>query len=245
MRFKIIIEYDGKDFNGWQEQEGCSTIQGELSNALKNLFNEKIEVYGSGRTDAGVSAKNQVAHFDIETNLKPYNIMMALNRRLPETIRIKNLTLVDNLFHSRYSTKRKTYSYHMYASKAESPLRRNTHLQVWPNLDFDSMFKACECFVGTHDFKGFCHDNPQIISTVRTIYSCKMTKIDDDITITICGNGFLHNMVRIICGTILKVGQRKIKVEDLPDIIKSGDRKRAGQTLSAIGLLLESVEYDK
>ena len=243
MRYKIIIEYDGRNYNGWQEQQGYKTIQGELHLAFQKLFNQNIYVYGSGRTDAGVSAKNQVGHFDLETNLKPYNIMMAINRNLPETIRIKCIEEVDNSFHCRYNTKRKTYSYHMYASSVESPLRRNTHLQVWPNLDFESMAKACKYFEGTYDFQGFCQDNPQITSTIRTIHSCNMIKIDDDITITICGDGFLHNMVRIICGTILKVGQRKIKLKDLESIILSKDRKRAGQTLPAVGLVLENVEY--
>ena len=243
MRFKFVCEYDGREFSGWQEQSNCRTIQGEIMNALENLFNMKIVAFGSGRTDAGVSAKNQVGHFDVITNLRPYNIMMALNRRLPETIRIKSIEQVDENFHCRYNTKKKTYSYHMYASSVESPLRRFTHLQVWPNLDFKSMNEACKYFEGTHDFKGFCQDNPQIVSTIRTIYSCKMTKVDDDITITICGDGFLHNMVRIICGTILKVGQRKIRLDDIESIIDSGDRRRAGQTLSAIGLVLESVEY--
>jgi len=243
MRIKIIVEYDGRDYNGWQAQDGLKTIEGELERALFDLTNKYIVVFGSGRTDAGVSAKNQVAHFDIDTKITPNKLKMALNMRLPETIRIKEAEVVSDDFHARFSAKRKTYSYHMYASSVESPLRRNTHLQVWPNLDFDSMFKACEYFVGTHDFKAFCQDNPQVTNTVRTIYSCQMTKIDDDLKITICGDGFLHNMVRIICGTILKIGQRKINLEDLPNIIESRERKRAGQTLSAVGLTLENVEY--
>lgn len=243
MRFKMIIEYDGANYCGWQEQEGLPTIQGKISNAFKKFNGQNIIVVGSGRTDAGVSAKSQVAHFDLETNLSTYNLKMALNRNLPDDIRIKDIQPTKDDFHARFDAKRKTYSYRMYANAVESPLRRKTHLQVWHNLDFDSMQKACSYFVGTHDFKGFCQDNPQITNTIRTIFDCKMTKIDDDITITITGDGFLHNMVRIICGTILKIGQRKIKLADLPSIIESKDRQRAGQTLGAVGLTLESVEY--
>ena len=243
MRIKIIVEYDGKDYNGWQAQDGLKTIEGELERALFDLTKQNIVVFGSGRTDAGVSAKNQVAHFDIDTKITPYKLKMALNMRLPDTIRIKDAEAVSEDFHARFCAKKKTYSYCMYASSVESPLRRYTHLQVWPNLDFESMLKACEYFIGTHDFKAFCQDNPQVTNTVRTIYSCQMTKIEDDITITICGDGFLHNMVRIICGTILKIGQMKIKLEDLPNIIESRERKRAGQTLSAVGLKLLNVEY--
>ncbi len=243
MRVKITLEYDGLNFNGWQEQEGKRTIQGELHKALYDLTKQRIIVHGSGRTDAGVSAKNQVAHFDIETKLSIKRLIMALNMRLPDEIRIKMAEIVDESFHSRYSTKKKTYTYHMYASSIESPLRRFSHYQVWPNLDFEAMKKACKYFVGTYDFKGFSHNNPQIISTIRTIYQCEMDMIGDDIKITICGDGFLHNMVRIICGTILKVGQRKIAVGDLEEIIRSGNRKRAGQTLPAFALVLENVEY--
>ncbi len=243
MRIKAVIEYDGGNYAGWQEQFGKSTIQGELQRALLDLTGQNIILHASGRTDAGVSAKNQVVHFDIDTNLKMYNLMMALNMRLPDDIRIKKMEQVSADFHARYSAKKKIYTYRMYASSIESPLRRKTHLQVWPNLDFNLMQEACRYFVGTHDFIGFSHQNPQIVSTIRTIYSCEMLKRDDDIIIKICGNGFLHNMVRIICGTILKVGQRKIKLSDLPDIINSKDRKRAGQTLPAFALTLENIEY--
>lgn len=243
MRIKIIIEYDGREFNGWQEQEGLSTIQGTIADAIFDLTKQRVDVVGSGRTDAGVSAKNQVAHFDVDTELSAERMKMALNMRLPETIRIKSAEIVSEEFHARFSARRKTYSYHMYASSVQSPLRRHTHLQVWPNLNFDAMAEACQHFVGEHDFKAFCQENPQVHSTVRTIYSCQMTKVEDDITITICGDGFLHNMVRIICGTILKIGQGKIQLENLDDIIESKDRSRAGQTLSPIGLILENVEY--
>ena len=243
MRYKMTIEYDGTNYCGWQEQEGLATVQGEIQKALFELTKENIIITASGRTDAGVSAKNQVAHFDLQTKLTPYNLKMALNRHLADDIRIKDIQPTNDDFHARFDAKRKTYSYKMYASGVESPLRRKTHLKVWPNLDFDSMQKACAHFVGSHDFKGFCQENPQITNTIRTIFDCKMTKIDDDITITITGDGFLHNMVRIICGTILKIGQRKIKLEDLPNIIKSKNRQLAGYTLSAVGLTLESVEY--
>lgn len=243
MRIKITIEYDGRAYCGWQAQDGLKTIEGELERALKIVFGKDILVYGSGRTDAGVSAKNQVAHFDVETNIAAEKIAYALNMYLPSNIRVKKSAQVCDEFHARYDVKTKTYSYKMYASAISSPLRDATHLQVWPNLDFAAMEACTQAFVGTHDFKAFCQENPQLSTTVRTVTECKMIKNDDEIVIFVSGNGFLHNMVRIICGTILKVGQRKINSNDIPNIIESLDRARAGETLPAKALTLESVEY--
>ena len=244
MRIKATIEYDGSAFCGWQAQEGLRTIEGELESALKKITVQNIVVFGSGRTDAGVSAKNQVAHFDFDKELPPTKIAYAMNMYLPPEIRVKKTERVCNDFHARYDVKSKTYCYKMYASSIESPLRDATHLQVWPNLDFDAMIECTKHFVGTHDFKAFCQENPQLSTTVRTITHCEMTKIDDEITITVTGSGFLHNMVRIICGTILKVGQRKLDKDSIPDIIASRDRARAGQTLPAKGLTLDHVDYE-
>lgn len=243
MRIKITIEYDGKDYCGWQAQGGLRTIEGELENALQKVTQQRIVVFGSGRTDAGVSAKNQVAHFDIDTGMEPQKIAYAMNMYLPKDIRVKKSERVRDDFHARYDVKSKTYSYKMYASDIESPLRDATHLKVWPNLDFDAMLACTQSFVGTHDFKAFCQENPQLSTTVRTITECKMIKNNDELVIYVSGNGFLHNMVRIICGTILKVGQRKIDKAQISDIIKSMNRGCAGETLPAKGLTLERVEY--
>ena len=244
MRIKATIEYDGSAFSGWQAQDGLQTIEGELETALYRITNQNIIVYGSGRTDAGVSAINQVAHFDFDKEMPPEKIAFAMNMYLPKQIRVKKTEKVDDNFHARYSVKTKTYQYKMYASNIESPLRNSTHLQVWPNLDFDSMIDCAKYFVGTHDFKAFCQENPQLTTTVRTITHCKITKNDDELTIIVAGNGFLHNMVRIICGTILKVGQRKINKDSIPEIISSKDRTRAGETLPAKGLTLLRVDYE-
>ncbi len=244
MRIKAIIEYDGAQFCGWQAQDGLQTIEGELELALQKITGQNIVVFGSGRTDAGVSAKNQVAHFDFDKTISPEKIAYAMNMYLPREIRVKKTEQVCDNFHARYDAKTKTYCYKMYASSIESPLREDTHLQVWPNLDFDAMIDCTKYFVGTYDFKAFCQENLQLSTTVRTLTQCTMTKIDDEITITITGNGFLHNMVRIICGTILKVGQRKLDKDSIPNIIASKDRSRAGETLPAKGLTLECVEYE-
>lgn len=244
MRIKATIEYNGSAFCGWQAQEGLQTIEGELELALQKITGQKTLVFGSGRTDAGVSAKNQVAHFDFEKDMPPERIAYAMNMYLPKEIRVKKTEQASSDFHARYDVKSKTYRYKMYASSIESPLRDATHLQVWPNLDFDAMIECTKYFVGTHDFKAFCQENPQLTTTIRTITECNMTKIDDEITITISGSGFLHNMVRIICGTILKVGQRKLDKDSIPEIIASKDRARAGQTLPAKALTLCNVDYD-
>jgi len=242
-RIKITIEYNGKNYVGWQKQDGLSSIQGKIEEALEKALQEKIEIVGSGRTDAGVNALGQVAHFDTNSDLEPNKIKFATNFYLPEDIKIVDAEIASDDFHARFSAKQKTYVYKMYFADFESPLLKNTHLKLWHNIDYQSMIDACKHFIGTHDFVGFCEINPQVTNTIRTIYDCHIEKQENCLIFSITGTAFLHKMVRIIVGTIIKVGERKIKESDLPEIINSKIRQKAGHTAPAFALTLKKVEY--
>lgn len=243
-RYKITIEYDGTDFVGWQKQQGLRSVQEEIEIALQKTTKQEIEIFGSGRTDAGVSALGQVAHFDYDGNLAMSKLKHAMNFYLPPDVKIVDIELVANDFHARHSAKRKTYIYKMYFADYESPLLERTHTKLWHNIDIQKMQDSCKYFIGTHNFAGFCEFNPQVYSTVRTIYDCSLSQNGNELIFSITGNAFLHKMVRIIVGTIIKVGQHKIKVEDLPQILDSLDRTKAGQTAVAKGLVLLKVDYE-
>ena len=245
MRIKLTVSYDGTDFNGWQPQTTGNTVQQSLENAVFELTGVAVTVTGSGRTDAGVHAKGQVAHFDIENcTIPPKNFARALNTKLPPSVRVIESVLADENFNSRKSAKRKTYSYNFYISNTELPLKERyaTRLEKAPN--FSLMEKACSAFVGEHDFKAFCASGSSVKTTVRTIYSVDLKVADGEFSVKICGNGFLYNMVRIICGVILDVGYGKKRVEDIEKAFADGRREKLGKTLPAKALVLESVEYE-
>lgn len=244
MRVAITIEYNGARYVGWQKQNGLLSIQEEVEKALYKALNQEIEIVASGRTDAGVNAMGQVAHFDIETDMPLKKIKNATNFYLPPDIKIKDICLKDNDFHSRHSAKKKTYIYKMYFDDYASPLLDSTHLKLWHNIDVESMKLACKEFIGTYDCFGLCEYNPQVRNTVRTIYDCGLMQNGRELIFTITGNAFLHKMVRIIVGTIIKVGQGKIAVGDIKNIINSKQRSRAGQTAPAYALTLKEVLYE-
>ena len=243
---RLTIEYDGKDFNGWQKQPTKLNIQGEIERAIESLTGEEnIDLIASGRTDAGVHALGQVANFKTNNESIPIEkFALALNTKLKRSVRIKNAEEVDERFHSRYTCKRKTYRYIINNNECESAIYRNFEYHMPVKLDIKVMQKAIKHFEGEHDFKGFKASGTSSKSSVRTIYLAEVKNTDDGrIYIELTGNGFLYNMVRIIAGTMVDVGMGKIKPEEITDIINKGDRQLAGKTLPPNGLFLIKVEY--
>lgn len=240
---KITIEYDGKDFNGWQKQPEKLNIQGEIERAIEIITKEKVNLIGSGRTDAGVNALNQIANFKIENDIPIEKIPYALNSQLKKSIRVKKAEVVDDRFNSRYNAKKKTYIYTINNSEQGTAIYRYMQYHYPIKLDENKMNEAAKYFIGEHDFKAFKASGTSSKSSVRTIYEAKVIREGELIKIILTGNGFLYNMVRIIAGTLVEVGEGKIKPEDVKNIIDSRDRKNAGRTLPPTGLCLYNVEY--
>ena len=242
---KLLIEYDGKNFAGWQTQPAKISIQGEIIKAIKEVTGEDVELTSSGRTDAGVHALGQVANFKTYSKIEISKFPYALNSKLPNSIVIKKAEEVDERFHSRYNCKGKTYRYIVNNNEFPSALDRYREFHISQKLDFEKMKKALSYFEGTHDFAGFkSSGGAPKKTTVRTITKATIKKTSDNrIIIELTGDGFLYNMVRIISGTIVDVGLGKIDLKDIPGIIESKDRKLAGKTLPPHGLYLVEVKY--
>ncbi len=244
MKIKLTISYDGTEYSGWQVQPGKDTVQSRLEQAVYEVTGEKVRVTGSGRTDAGVHAKGQVAHFVTNTTTTtPENFYRALNAHLPFDIRVINSERVDDNFQACRSAKKKTYSYSAYLSRVEKPLKERYAVRFDHRLDVEKIVKASELFVGEHDFKGFCASRSGAKTSVRKIYSFEIKRDGEDLIFLITGNGFLYNMVRIIVGTLVEVGRDKLSFDELRELINGGDRSLGGRTLPAKGLCLEKVEY--
>ena len=241
---KLTIEYDGKDFNGWQKQPSKLNIQGTIERAIEQVTKEEIELNASGRTDAGVHALGQVANFKTNSQIPIEKMAIAINTNLKRSIRIKKAEEVDERFHSRLSCKRKTYRYIINNSEYGTALYRNLETNIPVKLDVEKMQKAAKFFEGEHDFKAFKASGTSSKNSVRTIYKAEVKQMPEDrIYIELTGSGFLYNMVRIISGTLVEVGEGKIKPEEIRDIIKEGKRELAGKTLQPQGLYLVKVEY--
>ena len=241
---KLTIEYDGRDFNGWQKQPDKLNIQGTIENAIKAITGEEVELNASGRTDAGVHAYAQVANFKTNSNLPTEKFPIAINSKLKKSIIIKKAEEVDERFHSRLTCKRKTYRYVINNSCTGTAIYRNLEYHIATKIDVEKMKEAAKYFEGEHDFKAFKASGTSSKSSVRTIYEAKVYKTDEKICIELTGNGFLYNMVRIIAGTLVEVGIGKILPEQISTIIKEGKRENAGKTLPAHGLYLLNVEYE-
>ena len=241
---KLTIEYDGKDFNGWQKQPNKLNIQGTIEQAIKNITGEEVELNASGRTDAGVHALGQVANFKTNSQIPIEKFAIAINSRLKKSIIIINAEEVDERFHSRLTCKRKTYRYIINNSIEGSAIYRNLETHIPQKLDINKMEKALKYFEGEHDFKAFKASGTSSKNSVRTIYKTNIYKENNRIYIELTGNGFLYNMVRIIVGTLVEVGLGKIEPEKIQEIIKSKKRENAGKTLPPNGLYLVNVEYN-
>lgn len=240
---KLIIEYDGTNYFGWQKQPNHRTIQETIENSIKKITKEDIDIFGSGRTDRGVHARGQVANFFTNARIPEDKIKDAINSVLPDDIVISHSEEVDEAFHSRYSAKGKEYRYIFFNRRIPSPLLRNYAYHIPQKLHFDLMEKSLADFIGTHDFKSFMASGSSVKDTIRTINNASLNKNHEIIELKINGNGFLYNMVRIIAGTLVDIGIGKISRNDIPQIIASKDRKKAGHTAPPHGLYLEKVLY--
>ena len=243
---KLVIEYDGKEFNGWQKQPNKLNIQGEIERAIKQITGEEVDLTASGRTDAGVHALGQVANFKTNSNIPNEKIPIALNSNLKKSIVIKSAEEVEERFHSRLNCKRKTYRYIINNSKYGTAIYRNLETHIPMKLDIQKMQEAVKYFEGEHDFKAFKASGTSSKSSVRTIYKAEVIDAGNErIYIELTGNGFLYNMVRIIAGTLVEVGLGKIEPNEIKTIIESKKRENAGKTLPPQGLYLVNVEYEK
>lgn len=243
MNIKIELQFDGTAYHGWQIQPGKATVQGAVSEALRSLTGENINVCGCGRTDAGVHAKMYVCSFRSDTGIPIERIPYALNSVLPEDIVCTGACRVPEDFSANRSAKAKTYSYVIDNGGFPNVFLSRFAWHYKHPLDFDEMRAAAEPFCGTHDFIGFASSGFSVKTTVRTVYSLELSKKDSIITMDITGNGFLYNMVRIIAGTLVYAGGGRISASEIPDIIGSRQRGRAGITAPAKGLYLKEVFY--
>ncbi len=240
---KLVIEYDGKNFNGWQKQPNKLNIQGEIERAIEEITGEKIDLIASGRTDAGVHSLGQVANFKTNSTIDIDKFPYAINSKLKKSILIKSAEEVPERFHSRYSVHSKTYRYTINNSKFGTALYRDMEYHFPIKLDENKMQEAAKYFEGEHDFKAFKASGTSSKSSVRTIYKAEVKREGERVIIELTGNGFLYNMVRIIAGTLVDVGTYKILPEDVKNIIEKKERKNAGKTLPAKGLCLVEVQY--
>ncbi len=240
---KLLIEYDGSKYFGWQKQPNAITIQEVVVKAIEELTKEKIELIGSSRTDSGVHAKGFIANFKTNTKIPAEKYREAINVKLPDDIIILKSEEVQEEFHARYFAKGKTYSYTIYNDDVSLAIGRQYALHRKDRLNIDDMKDACKYIIGKHDFECFKSVGGSAKTSVRTISELYIETYDKYIKIYITGDGFLYNMVRIIVGTLLDVGRGKIAPKQIRDIIDSKDRTKAGICVPARGLVLEKVYY--
>ena len=250
--YMMTIEYDGSSYKGWQILSNTdNTIQGKLSDVLSRLAGTKIDVIGSGRTDAGVHAKGQVANFHMNPpdNMDEDMILSYLNRYLPDDIAVTKIQKVDDRFHARFSARQKTYLYRIHVNAIPNVFeKRYVYKYLDSELNLDLMREAAKKLVGTHDFMAFCSNKHMKKSSVRSIYDIRLETVykEDklsEIDIYYTGNGFLQNMVRILTGTLIEIGRGDKSVDDIEAIIESRCRENAGFTAPAQGLMLMEVQY--
>jgi tRNA pseudouridine38-40 synthase len=245
-RVKIILSYDGTAYQGWQIQAGrpdLRTIQGTIEKGLTRLTGAPVRVIGASRTDAGVHARGQVAHFETESSIPTASFPAALNSVLPQDIRILAAEEVSSSFHAQYSALGKSYLYTIDRHQVPDVFRRHYALHVPYELNLAAMQRAADFFVGTHDFRSFCASGSSVKTFTRTVTHCQLVEQNSWLYLKISANGFLYNMVRIIIGTLLEVGRGKLAADAIPSIIAGRDRTLAGPTAPPHGLCLWQVEY--
>ena len=243
-RFRLTIEYDGTAYSGWQRQINGPSVQQTLEEALARLTGETIGVVGSSRTDAGVHACGLCAHFDSATRIPPEKICFALNTMLPPDIRIRESMLAPEGFHARFSACGKVYRYTFCNARHACAIGRQYKAHAPMPMDAERMHEEAQSLCGRHDFAAFAASGSVAKSTVRTIYRARVERQGEDVVLTVLGDGFLYNMVRILAGTLCEVGAGRMQPDAIPGILASRDRSQAGPTLPAKGLFLEKVDYD-
>ena len=242
--FKIVIQYEGTKYQGWQRQESTgNTIQGKFEAILSKMTGSKVQIDGSGRTDAGVHAYGQVANFKIDTQMSAQEILEYINRYLPEDIGVIEIKEMSERFHSRLNAVGKTYRYRIWNSELPCVFDRRYVSEFPQKLDVEAMKKAAAYCIGKHDFKAFTSNKKSKKSTVRTIEAIEIERIGSEIVITYKGDGFLYHMVRILTGTFIEVGQGMRRPEEMERLIASGTREMAGALAPAKGLALMEVRY--
>ncbi|WGV60390.1 tRNA pseudouridine(38-40) synthase TruA [Brevibacillus brevis] len=242
-RLRCVLAYDGTDFSGFQVQPDQVTVQGEIEAALNRVTGEDIQVFGSGRTDAGVHARGQVIHFDTSSNIPVDKWRFVLNNQLPDSIVIRTVEEVDASFHARFDVQVKEYRYCIDNNPVADVFRHRYADHIRFPLVVDAMQQAAHYLVGEHDFTSFCSAKTFVEDKVRTVYGLTVEKIGDEVWVTCRGNGFLYNMVRIIVGTLVEVGQGKRNPAELREILAACDREKAGKTAPAKGLTMWEVVY--
>ena len=244
-RIELIVAYDGTKYCGWQIQKNGVTVEEVLNRELRRLLGENVAVIGASRTDSGVHSRGNIAVFDTETRIPPEKICYALNERLPEDIVIQQSCEVLPDFHPRKCLSRKTYEYRIWNRRFKDPLNRLYSYFVYVPLVLAAMQEAVCCLRGEHDFASFCSSGSQAVSTVRTLYEASVEREGDLITVRLTGNGFLYNMVRIIAGTLIKVGMHVYPPSHMKEILEARDRRAAGPKAPAVGLTLMKIEIDE
>ena len=240
----IRDRYDGTRYKGWQSQKSTDvTIQGKLNAVFSQLEGQEVELQGSGRTDAGVHAAGQTANVHLSVDMTIPQILSYVNHYLPEDIGVVDMEEVPKRFHARLSATGKTYIYRIFNSSAPNVFERKWMYTIPETLEVSAMKQAAAYLEGTHDFAAFCTNRSKKKSTVRTIYRIEISKKEQEVDLMINGNGFLHNMVRIIVGTLVEVGLNKRKPEEVAEILQSEKRENAGITMPAKGLILWKVDY--
>ncbi len=243
-KYQLKIAYDGTNYSGWQVQPNSISIQGLIEKALQTLLKENVRLIGAGRTDAGVHAKGQVAHFCTDIALDCTLMIHALNGMLPSAIRIKEFNPAHPLFHSQYSAISKEYHYHLWLDKVMDPcLCLYRHHFCYKNFSLELLKKGAEHFVGTHDFTTFTNIGGNTKSNVRTLFRLDTVEQEGGVRLEFQGNGFLYKMVRNIVGTLLEVATQKRAITDIPELLLANDRKKAAAAAPAKGLFLMKINY--
>jgi tRNA pseudouridine38-40 synthase len=244
--FRLLVEYDGTDLEGWQIQPGpARTVQGVLVAALERITGAAVTVIGAGRTDAGVHAEGQVANASFATRLAPAELQRALNALLPRDVAVRGVALVPDAFHARRHARSKLYVYRLWTGTSRSPLRDRTSLWVRPSLDLEAMREAGQALVGSHDFASFRGVGSAVRSSVRTLSRVEIRgQLGGEVALDFEGTGFLRHMVRNLVGTLLEVGRGRRAPAAMPGLLAALDRNQAGPTAPAKGLTLVRVRYD-
>lgn len=241
--FKVTIWYCGSAYHGWQIQNNSLTIQEIFQKCLSDLLDQPTAVNGCSRTDAGVHAREYVLNFTTESTITCRGIVFGMNSRLPDDIGVKSCEEVSLDFHARFDCKGKEYEYLIHNSEYKNPFYMNTAYRSWYPIDEKKLDRAAKDFIGEHDFKAMCSAECTKDNTVRTIKSFDVHRQGDMVTFTVSGDGFLYNMVRIMVGTLLFINEGKLEQGDIPRIIQSRDRTKAGRTVPPQGLYLNKVFY--